>query len=206
MDMSDNHLLRFAGLDLARIRDHSALVVIEITEDKDNINDSNNKIITVIDAIEYPHMTLDKLAEMIKSKYEKYKWVTLLIDATGFGGAIAYDILRKYMDCKALVFTNNIKNQMVSNLITLVANKKIRIPKEHKRLIEQMLEQRIISDSSSIKYRHPSNKNDDLFWALCLACFACKDMLNQSYMKIASKKFYQQENIYGKYDAIYFRW
>ncbi len=204
--MNNYSILRFAGLDLARIRDHSALVIVEVTKEGDNNDDYTNKIITVIDAIEYPHITLDKLAELVKSKYEERKWITLLIDATGFGGLVAYDILKKHMNCMPVIFTNNIKNQMIYNLITLVSNKKIRIPKKYKKLIEQILEQRIITDSSSIKYKHPSNKSDDLFWALCLACFGCKDMLDQPYMKIMHKKFYHQENLYGKYDAIYLRW
>jgi phage FluMu gp28-like protein len=188
---------RFAGLDLARIKDHSALVVVEVSDDK---------IITVTDAIEYPHIPLDRLAEMVKAKYDERKWVVLLIDATGFGGAVAYDILKEHMNCKALTFTNRLKNEMVSNLIMLVTSRRLRIPKEYKRLVEQMLEQRMIAESSSIRYTHPSSKNDDLFWALCMACLACKDILSDIHIRVANKKFYQEENPYGKYHAIRFRW
>lgn len=203
MDMnkgkSNAHAKRFAGLDLARIKDHSALVVIEVNSNE------QDKIISVVDAIEYPHIPLEDITEGIRGKYDEHRWSLLYIDATGFGGALAYDVLlAKNIPCRCITFTNKVKNDMISNLIVLMAEKRLRIPRAYDRLIEQLLEQRRIVTSSSIKYEHPAGKHDDLFWALCLACFAYRDASDNEFIT-ASKKFNMKENLYGNYDAIYFR-
>ncbi|MEM3092356.1 MAG: hypothetical protein QW776_00430 [Candidatus Nitrosocaldus sp.] len=202
---SANNVKRFAGLDLARIKDYSALVVIEVNNSIDSSNDDQGKTMTVVDAIEYPHIPLEDVAERIKGKYEEHRWSLLYIDATGFGGAVAYDILAaKNIPCRYIIFTNGMKNEMINNLITLIAGKRLKIPREYDRLIEQLLQQRRIVTSSSVKYEHPVGKHDDLFWALCLACIACKDAMDNEFI-ITSKKFSIKENLYGNYDAIHFR-
>lgn len=203
--ITDSNDMKFAGLDVARINDYSALVVITVNNSIASNSDSQGKTITVVDAIEYPHIPLEDLAEKIKGKYEEHKWHLLYLDATGFGGAIAYDIFTaKNIPCRYITFTNRMKNEMISNLIALIAGKRLRIPHEYDRLIEQLLQQRIIVTNSSVKYEHPVGKHDDLFWALCLACIAYKDAMNNEFI-ITSKKFSIKENLYGNYDAIYFK-
>jgi hypothetical protein len=34
-----------------------------------------------------------------------------------------------------------------------------------------------ISDAGNLLYRHPPNRHDDLFWALCYACYAAAPAL-----------------------------
>lgn len=207
---------RFAGLDLARSRDHSALVVIESeynsiigSSSESSISNGSaqpqHRSISVVDAVEYPHLPLEDIAERIRSKYDEHGWSMLYIDATGFGGVLAYDILAaRNVSCRCITFTNRLKNEMINNLIALIAEKRLRIPRVYDRLVEQLLQQRRVVTGSSIRYEHPAGRHDDLFWALCLACLAYRDMMDGGFIA-ASRKFSTRENLYGNYHAIYFR-
>lgn len=66
------------------------------------------------------------------------------------------------------------------------SRKDVKDAQEYDKLIEQLLQQRMIVTNSSTKYEHRLGKHDDLFWTLCLACIAYKDAMSNEFI-ITSK-------------------
>lgn len=67
--ITNSNDMKFAGLDVTRVKDYSAFIVIAVNNSMARSNDCQGETITVVDAIEYPPMPLEDLAERIKSKY-----------------------------------------------------------------------------------------------------------------------------------------
>ena len=120
----------------------------------------------------------DKLSGKLKAIY---------LDSTGMGEPVYEMISYQNVGGKPLgslvtpiTFTNEKKTQMMTYMITLLEQGKLKISPDFKRLLNQMKTQQYKVTASRIIYSHPEggadteyiSYHDDLLWALGLACFA----------------------------------
>jgi predicted molibdopterin-dependent oxidoreductase YjgC len=111
----------------------------------------------------------------------------IYVDSTGMGEPV-FEML-SYSDVGGkplgsvvvpVNFTNEKKSQMMTIMITLLEQGKLKISPDFKRLLNQMRMQRYKVTGSRVVYSHPESTreteyityHDDLLWALGLACFA----------------------------------
>lgn len=160
----------YAGQDLAKRRDYSALVILERTySDK----------LKLVFLKEWPHVDYKVVITDTKRIYKHFAWYKIGVDRSGIGDSI----IEEYYDenAEGIVFNARTKEEMIEYIILLRQQKKLILPKRGaEELLKQIEEQeRILSDSGIVKFRHPSGRHDDLLWALALACYVAKEELEK---------------------------
>lgn len=160
----------FAGQDLAKRRDYSALVVLEAT---------NNEKLRLVFLKEWDHVDYKTVIADTKRYYRHFYWTKLGVDRSGIGDSVIEEYATE--NAEGIVFTQKAKEEMIEHIILLRQQGKLILPqKGAEKLIQQLEEQeRIISDAGSVKFRHPSSSHDDLLWALALACHVAKQEMEK---------------------------
>jgi hypothetical protein len=112
------------------------------------------------------------------------KLKAIYLDSTGMGEPVYEMLAYQNVGGKplgglvyAVNFSNERKAQMMTNLITLLEQGKLKISPEYKRLLNQMKMQQYKVTASRIIYSHPEGEkdteyityHDDILWALNLA-------------------------------------
>ncbi len=160
----------FAGQDLAKRRDFSALAVLEA------VNNDNLRLVYLKewDHVDYKTVILDT-----KRYYRHFSWTKIGVDRSGIGDSVIEEYFTE--NAEGIVFTQKAKEEMVEHVILLRQQGKLILPlRGAERLIQQIEEQeRIISESGNVKFRHPSKSHDDLLWALALACHVAKQEMEK---------------------------
>jgi len=170
----------FMGVDVGRRIDASALVLT----DRDS-ESGVRRVLYCKEGFRWDYLTtvtqVKKIAEHIKPRL-------IAVDSTGMGDPV-YEMLA-YQDTggKALGsvvanfwFTNELKYKMMTNTISLLEQKKLKINPEFRKLLNQMRLQKYEVRQGRIVYMHPSSGgteeegfsfHDDLLWAMNLALWA----------------------------------
>ena len=150
-----------------------------------------NRVFTVEVAHEFPRaadketpyysMLLDgsKLGHVagIRQFYAEYKWYKMGVDASQAGAAVVEALTARGIPAEPINFTNDWKNDANNFFSWCVAQKQIKIPREHVELITQILEQqRIIGKSVSgrVMYAHPTGRHDDQYYSMILALWMAR--------------------------------
>jgi phage FluMu gp28-like protein len=160
----------YAGQDLAKRRDYSALAVLERT------NDDKLKLVYLK---EWPHVDYKVVIADTKRIYKRFQWYKLGVDRSGIGDSIIEEYYNEYAE--GIVFNAKTKEEMIEYIILLRQQGRLILPKHGaEELIHQLGEQeRILSDAGTVKFRHPSGRHDDLLWALALACYVAKEEMEK---------------------------
>lgn len=90
-------------------------------------------------------------------------------DRTGVGSAIDDQLQYTSLPCKGVLFTNNSKSEMVTQLITSVEQQRIRFPRWPELISEFDAYESNLSPSGLITYSAPAGKHDDIVSATMLA-------------------------------------
>lgn len=182
----------YAGQDLAKRRDFSALVLLEKT------NDYKLKLVYLK---EWPHVDYKIVVTETKQIFKHFGWLKLGVDRSGIGDSIIEEYYNEYAE--GIIFSAKTKEEMIEYIILLRQQGRLILPKEGTaELIHQLEEQeRILSDAGTVKFRHPSGRHDDLLWALALACYVAKEGLEQS-MPFLMSFDYDQESPDAKGDVM----
>jgi phage FluMu gp28-like protein len=171
----------FLGMDVGRRIDASALVLLG--------RDNETEIRYVMWTKELWRTQFEEQVRIAKRVAEKLgnKLRAIYLDSTGMGEPV-YEML-SYQDVggkplgslvEPVTFTNERKAQMMTIMITLLEQGKLKISPDYKRLLNQMKMQQFKVTASRIIYSHPEGGrdtesityHDDLLWALGLACYA----------------------------------
>lgn len=164
--MSEQILI--GGQDIGRRRAYTALVILVIKEG----------VIYVKDVIQWPHVNFDAFESETISLYKKDNLSLLVIDASGMGEKVLEDYQKAGIRVEGIKFTDQIKSDMLNNLLTLITGKKLKIHPKFTELLRQMkLQQMKPGTSHTPKYTEPSGDFDDQLWALCLACWGAKEYM-----------------------------
>lgn len=154
----------YAGLDIGKERDYSALAIGSV--DRQRIN--------IIDVIQFRLGRYPR--QEVRDCYKQYRWARLGVDYTT-EKSFSDELKMEGMRIEEMVFTNNSKNDMIHFLWNLVKEKRITVPARFTELKSQMLEQLRVVTSSHIRYEHPSGRHDDQFWALAICCYTARQLL-----------------------------
>lgn len=155
----------FGGLDLAKRVDYSAFVLLELKDG--HLTQRGQKI--------WPHINYRVVANDMYKINQKYRMRLIGFDRSGVGDG-AQELFSRELPMKPIISSLPTKMEIINFLHSLFHNKKLLI--KDKELYKQILEQEEHkSEAGNILYRHPSNRHDDLFWALGYACYAAKGML-----------------------------
>lgn len=160
----------FAGQDLAKRRDYSALVVLQCI---------NNEILKLVFLKEWDHVDYKTVVADTKRYFSSFYWTKLGVDRSGIGDSVVEEYA--YENAEGIVFTQKTKEEMIEHIILLRQQGKLILPvRGAEKLIQQIEEQeRVITDAGNVKFRHPTSGHDDLLWALALACRVAKQEMEK---------------------------
>lgn len=155
----------FGGYDPAKRIDQAAFILLAYEDGV--LSQAGQK---VWDRINYAEQ-----GEDILKIQRKYRMTKLCFDRTGVGDAVL-ELFSKEIPMEEVITSLPKKIEMINFLHSLFQNKKLVI--KDKVLYEQLMEQeQHITEAGNIQYKHPASKHDDVFWALCYACFAAKGII-----------------------------
>ena len=155
-----------AGLDVAKRSDSTVLTVIE------KMMGGNYRVVLIkefqkVDYIDQIRWICGLTREIgIKKIY---------LDRTGVGDAVEELFTRNLgSTIEPIVFNNNNKELMITNLKLLFERKQISIP-DNRKLFDQLIGlNRSFTNSGLIKFEHEKGKHDDYAWSLALATSALR--------------------------------
>ena len=156
----------YAGVDLGKLQDHSALAVVKI-------EDNTIKLLFMREfSLETPYAQV--IGHLTRAN-ERFHFQKVLVDQSGVGEPIFEEIRNQGVDCvEGLKFTTETKEKLLSGLKMAMEQGKLAIPYE-RRLCQQINEQQYsYGKSGRLQFNHPVNSKDDMLWALALAVSASK--------------------------------
>ncbi|MEM3668879.1 MAG: terminase family protein [Candidatus Bathyarchaeia archaeon] len=157
----------YAGLDLGKHRDHSALAVAKIEDNS----------IKLIHMHRFPLKTAyASVIGYVKTLCDRWQTINkILVDMTGVGDYITEDMKNAGINAtEGVKFTQETKQQMAQWLKQCMTEKKLQIPYDSDLIAELNIERFELTKEGKIKFSHQEGTNDDRFWALALACYATR--------------------------------
>lgn len=124
IDYSHNFVF---GIDLARKHDYTVVVVLDV--------DDGNKVVH----LERNQAMWQTQVGVIKSLYDAFQPVNVVVDATGLGDVVE-ELLRDadISNITPFIFTNRTKSEIINKLILAVENNEIKIPEKFQQLIYEL--------------------------------------------------------------------
>jgi phage FluMu gp28-like protein len=165
-------LAYYAGQDLAKRRDYSALVILQVEEREDHA-----RVARVVFVKQWPHVDYRVIIADTAQLYQHYQWEMLALDRGAVGEAVMEEYAAKGVPVDGVALTAPTKHDLVQLLLLLLQQQRLRLPRRGaEELKTQLAEQeRLYSPAGTLTYRHPDNRHDDQFWALCLALAASRE-------------------------------
>lgn len=162
------YIIRVGGMDLAKRVDHSAFIVLRLEKLKDG-----DFYFWIEAQMEWPHVNYKTIAAEALEIMALYPMDKIGFDRSGVGDAASELFDKVTLPLEPIVTSQPNKLDMISILTGLITSHKIKFnPETARKIMDQAMgEQKVISDAGNILYRHPPNQHNDLFWALCYACF-----------------------------------
>jgi len=156
----------FAGLDLGKLQDHSALAIVQ----------KDNALFKLVYCCQFPlQMPYTEVINTIVRADEKFCFKKLLTDQTGLGEPILENIKEQGLDCaEGETLTQDTKTDLLTNLKLVMEQEQLAIP-YNKALCQQINDQQFsYGKNGKLSFNHPPNSHDDMLWALALAVYAAK--------------------------------
>jgi hypothetical protein len=144
------------GIDLAFKHDYTAIVVINATT-------------STMVQLYHGQWSMQVLGDMLVELDKRYKPEIIMIDETGIGIPVVQHLKPLNLPLNPVVFTKEIKEHLINNLILYLEQSKITLLK-HKQLIQELS----IYEEKNGSYNAPSGYNDDCVIALALAVWALR--------------------------------
>jgi len=153
--------LRIGGMDLAKRVDHSAFIILKL---EDGILKQEAHYI-------WPHVKYGQVAGDLL-KFQK----NLPMEKIGFDRNSVGDFAIELFDETALPMegiTTTMKSKLdMINVLKILFHQGLLQIDKHSELVTQISEQeQIITLAGNTTFKHIPGRHDDLFWALCYACY-----------------------------------
>lgn len=156
----------FAGLDLGKLQDYSALSVIK----------KENDTLKLVYNYQFPLQTpYTEVINTLVRADEKFHFQKLLLDQTGIGEPILESIKEQGLTkTEGETLTQDTKTDLLTNLKLVMEQEQLAIP-YNKALCQQINDQQFsYGKNGKLTFNHPPNSHDDMLWALALAVYAAK--------------------------------
>jgi phage FluMu gp28-like protein len=156
----------YAGVDLAKKEDFSAVAVLRRDEDAFrlihlNVFPQGTEYVGVINY-------LKALSERLRTVHK------FLVDQTGVGEAVLEQAKKTVPNIDGVILTAPSKQEILGYLKLMMQERRILFPYELDFLQELNIERYELTKAGQIQFSHPSGTHDDRFWAFALAVFATK--------------------------------
>ena len=160
------------GQDLAKHRDYSALVALEIIAKKARICGIK----------QWPHSDYRTVMAETRDIYRQKKFKLLGLDQNAMGEPVMEMYQSMGLKVEGVRFTLVTKAEMVELLRALLDSGQLEIPRHGGPLFvelrTQIKEQEVlIGASENPRFEHPTGRHDDLFWALAISCYVARPWL-----------------------------
>ncbi len=155
------HPLRFGGIDLAKRIDHSAMIILKWEDGI--LKQEGHKI--------WPHVNYSVVADDVKTINRARPCEMIGFDRSGVGDAASELFDKSEIPLTPIVTTMNTKIDII-HIVRGLFNKRILQVDRESELPRQISEQEEqVTEAGNLKYSHPPDSHDDLFWALGYACY-----------------------------------
>jgi hypothetical protein len=145
------------GVDLAKYNDWTVCTPFDLTTFK------------VGEQLRFNQIDWALQKSRIEAFARKYNNAKVVVDSTGIGDPIAEDLQRTGLNVESFKFTESSKRQILDNLQILLAQNKIRIPKDEGLIGELRSMQFSMTENGKINIKVPSGITDDRIMSLALA-------------------------------------
>ena len=155
----------YAGLDLGKLQDHSALAVVQ----------REAETLKLVYTHEFPLQTAytEVIATTARAN-TRFHLQKLLADQTGIGEPILEELQAQGITAEGATLTQETKAEILTHLKLAMQQQRLAIPYD-KRLCQQINDQQYAyAKSGKLSFSHPPNTHDDQLWALALAVYAAK--------------------------------
>ena len=153
--------IRIGGMDLAKRVDHSAFIILKL---EDGMLKQEAHYI-------WPHVKYGQVAGDVLKFQNKLPMEKIGFDRNSVGDFAVELFDKTALPMEGIVTTMKSKLDMINVLKILFHQGLLKIDK-HSELVTQISEQeQIITDAGNTTFKHIPGRHDDLFWALCYACY-----------------------------------
>jgi hypothetical protein len=149
----------YAGLDLAKIADYTALVIVDAER-------------RVCHAERFNKIDWELQVGRIKVATERYNEARTLVDSTGAGEPVLESLCRAGINARGYKFTSQSKSDLVSSLAILFEKRALVLPRADlaPELVEELEAfEYSVTDGGTIRTGAPAGQHDDMAIAACLA-------------------------------------
>jgi len=155
----------YAGLDLGKLQDHSALAIVQREADT----------LKLVYTHEFPlETTYTKVINTVTRANQKFHLQKTLVDQTGIGEPVLEELQAQDITAEGAKLTQQTKTEILTHLKLTMEQHNIAIPYD-KRLCQQINDQQYAyTRNGKLTFNHPPNTHDDQLWALALAAYATK--------------------------------
>ena len=153
--------IRIGGMDLAKRVDHSAFIILKL--DKGILKQEAHYI--------WPHVKYGQVAGDVLKFQNKLPMEKIGFDRNSVGDFAVELFDKTALPMEGIKTTMQSKLDMINVLKILFHQGLLQIDGKTE-LVTQIAEQeQIITDAGNTVYKHIPGRHDDLFWALCYACY-----------------------------------
>jgi len=156
----------YAGLDLGKLQDHSALAIIQ----------KNADTLKLVYNHEFPlQTTYTEVINTAARTNTRFHLQKLLADQTGIGEPVLEELQRQGIgNAEGAKLTQDAKTEILTHLKLAMEQQRLALPYD-KRLCQQINDQQYAyTRNGKLSFSHPPNTHDDQLWALALAVYAAK--------------------------------
>ncbi|MCW3996213.1 MAG: phage terminase large subunit [Candidatus Bathyarchaeota archaeon] len=167
----------FAGLDLGKLQDHSALVIAQKTRDCQK----------VVYTHQFPlQMPYSEVISWVLRADEKFGFKKLLADQSGIGEPVLENLQEQGLtSAEGVTLTQDSKTELLTHLKLVMEQNGLAIPYS-KNLCQQINDQQYsYGKNGKLTFNHPPNTHDDMLWALALAVYAAKTQVTPKLWVVA---------------------
>jgi phage terminase large subunit-like protein len=156
----------YAGLDLGKLQDHSALTIIQ----------KDQETLKLVYHHQFPlQMPYTEVINTLQRVNEKFHLQKLLADQTGLGEPVLDAMQEQGLTCaEGAKLTQDAKTELLTHLKLTMEQNRLAIPYD-KQLCQQINDQQFAyTRNGKLSFSHPPNTHDDQLWALALAVYATR--------------------------------
>jgi phage terminase large subunit-like protein len=155
----------YAGLDLGKLQDHSALAIIQRETDT----------LKLVYTHEFPLQTsYTEVINTVVHANQKFRFQKALVDQTGIGEPILEALTEQDITAEGAKLTQDTKTEILTHLKLTMEQHRIAIPYD-KRLCQQINDQQYAyTKNGKLTFNPAPNTHDDQLWALALAAYAAR--------------------------------
>lgn len=165
----------YAGLDIGRTADLTAMVVVRKVPD-------GTRWVQSVETCKRTSST--ELEALVARTFQRFQPRRLVVDSTGLGAFPAEEMQRRYgrHRVEPFPFTTQSKEDLATSMFSAFVESTVRIPRADSKLRDDLCAiRRVITSAGNVRYDapHTDEGHADRAWALALALHGCNEPANR---------------------------